>query len=39
MINMSIPNFEKARDYFKDLKDDYSVNLLEEKIKSLSDKY
>ena len=39
MINMSISNFKKARDYFKDLKDDDSIKLLEEKIKSLSDKY
>jgi len=39
MVNMSISNFKKARDYFKDLKDDDSIKLLEEKIKSLSDKY
>jgi len=39
MINISISNFKKAKDYFKDLKDDDSIKLLEEKIKSLSDKY
>ena len=35
MIALALPNFERAKDYFKDLQDDYSMNLLDEKIKSL----
>ncbi len=39
MSNLALPNFEKARDYFKELEDDYLVNILEEKIKSLAETY
>lgn len=37
MTTLALPNFERARDYFKDLEDNYNVNLLEEKMKSLKE--
>lgn len=35
MIDMAISNFEDARDHYQKIKDEYSANLLNEKIKSL----
>ncbi|MFX1500880.1 MAG: hypothetical protein ACFFDH_07950 [Promethearchaeota archaeon] len=35
MIDMAISNFESAKDYYHNIEDDYSMNLLKEKINSL----
>lgn len=34
-IDMAISNFESARDYYQDIEDEYSAELLNEKLKSL----
>ena len=39
MTDLALPNFERARDYFKELEDNDNVNLLEEKMKSLTETY
>ena len=39
MTDMALPNFERARDYYKDLQDDYNVNFIEKKMKSLTKNY
>ncbi len=36
VIDIAIENFERARDYYKELHDDYSASLLDEKIRSLT---
>jgi len=36
MPDIAKENFEKARDYYKELQDDYNFNLLNEKIRSLN---
>jgi len=35
MTDMAISNFESAKDYYQNIQDEYNMNLLEEKIKSL----
>jgi tetratricopeptide (TPR) repeat protein len=37
MIQMGVSYFERAREYYQNIKDDYNANLLSEKIRSLND--
>ena len=35
ITDMAISNFESAKDYYQNIQDEYNMNLLDEKIKSL----
>ena len=37
VINVALENFDRARNHYKELHDEYSVNLIDEKIRSLAD--